>query len=201
MAEKQENVLRIDGARISFPEIFTPRMKDDGSKGSYGASFIIPKGHAGVKLIAAEITRVAKEKWPKEHENILEVLKAAGKVCLRDGAVKAHLEGYKGNVFFTANNKAPIGVFNRDGKMITEGCENTPYAGCYVNVTMEIWAQDHPQHGKRINGSLRGVQFADDGDSFGGGSRATKDEFGAPTEGAGAEMPIGAGAEEEDYTL
>jgi hypothetical protein len=64
------------------------------------------------------------------------------------------------------SNKTPL--TDEDGK---------PYGGCYVNASIEIWAQDN-QFGKRINAQLRGIQFVKDGDAFGGGgSPASADEF------------------------
>lgn len=50
-----------------------------------------------------------------------------------------------------------------------------PYSGCYVNASVEFWAQDGDNAGIRC--SLRGVQFFKDGDSFAGGSKAKADEF------------------------
>jgi hypothetical protein len=41
---------------------------------------------------------------------------------------------------------------------------------------VEIWAQDN-NYGKRINASLKGVQFVRDGDAFAGGGAASPDEF------------------------
>ena len=188
MAEVETKKILIKGARLSFPSLFTQKVNQDGSKGSYSAAFIIPPDHEGVAIISAEIKRVALEKWPKDHEKMLKAMKAGGKIALRQGDSKAQYAGYEGNLFFNASNKRPPGVFNKSAVQITEGCEETPYGGCYVNVTFEVWAQDN-SYGQRINFSLRGVQFAADGESFGGGAMATDDEFGAPTDGAGAELP------------
>jgi len=41
-----------------------------------------------------------------------------------------------------------------------------PYAGCYVNMSIRLWAQDN-QFGKRVNAQLRAVQFVKDGEAFG----------------------------------
>jgi hypothetical protein len=50
------------------------------------------------------------------------------------------------------------------------------YSGCFVNAQIDIWAQDNG-FGKRINCTLAGVQFAADGDAFGGGRPASADDF------------------------
>lgn len=62
-------------------------------------------------------------------------------------------------------NKAPLTA--EDGK---------PYAGCYVNASIELWTQDN-NYGKRVNATLRGVQFYKDGESFAGGGVASDDDF------------------------
>lgn len=61
-----------------------------------------------------------------------------------------------------------------------------PYAGCYVNASLEFWAQDNA-YGKRINCTLRGIQFLRDGDSFSAGRPADADEFEDATAGSDAE--------------
>jgi hypothetical protein len=62
-------------------------------------------------------------------------------------------------------NKSPL--TEEDGK---------PYAGCFVNASIELWVQDN-NYGKRINATLAGVQFYRDGEHFGGGSIADTDDF------------------------
>jgi hypothetical protein len=64
--------------------------------------------------------------------------------------------------------------------------DGKPYAGCYVNTTVEFWAQDN-SYGKGIRCTLLGVQFLRDGDAFSAGSVATPDDFEALAEGAGAD--------------
>jgi hypothetical protein len=62
---------------------------------------------------------------------------------------------------------------NRDPLTAADG---KPYSGCYVNVSIDVWAQDN-KYGKRINAQLKGIQFVRDGDAFGGGAPASPDEF------------------------
>jgi hypothetical protein len=76
----------------------------------------------------------------------------------------------------SAQETAPPTVVDAARQALTER-SGKPYAGCYVNASIELWAQDNA-YGKRINATLRGVQFVRDGDSFGAGSRAAApDEF------------------------
>jgi len=177
-------VIKILNARLSFPHLFEPQRDDSGKNPKYNGLFIMSPDNPAVKEISAEIRRVAEEKWPNKHDEILKSLKAGGKLCMRSGDTKTGYEGFAGNVYISASNKTKIKVFNRAGEMITESCEGAPYAGCYVNASVELWAQDNANFGKRVNASLRAVQFVKDGESFGGGSVASDDEFGDLGEGA-----------------
>jgi hypothetical protein len=76
-------------------------------------------------------------------------------------------------------------VLHSDKTPLTEA-DGKPYAGCYVNASIELWAQDN-NYGKRVNASLGGVQFARDGDAFAGGGAASEDEFDDLTAGANAD--------------
>ena len=52
-----------------------------------------------------------------------------------------------------------------------------PYGGCYVNATIEVWAQNN-DFGKTTRAQLLAVQFAKDGDAFGAGTaKGSADEF------------------------
>jgi tripartite-type tricarboxylate transporter receptor subunit TctC len=55
-------------------------------------------------------------------------------------------------------------VVGRKLEVLTED-DNKPFAGCYVNATIRLWAQDN-QYGKRINAQLRAVQYVKDGAAF-----------------------------------
>ena len=65
------------------------------------------------------------------------------------------------------------------------------YPGCYVNVSIDFWAQDN-SYGKRINAQLRGVQFVKDGERL-GGSVAAADDF-APIPQEAAQQAVASGA-------
>ncbi|WP_155814796.1 ssDNA-binding protein, partial [Serratia symbiotica] len=111
-------------------------------------------------------------------------LRSTLKICLHDGDEKAEYEGYPGNKFFSASNKARPRIVDRDNTILVQA-DGRPYAGCYVNAVIDIWAQDN-KFGKRINASLGGVQFYQDGDAFAGGGIASEDDFGSLEDGADA---------------
>lgn len=168
----------LKNVRLAFPSLFEPKAMDADSKPRYGASFILPKDHPQVKEVEAAIDSVAKDKWGPKAAATLKSLRTGDKVCLHDGDTKAQYDGFEDNLFISAaspgDGPAPT-VVDRDRTRL-EPRDGKPYAGCYVNAVIDIWAQDN-NFGKRVNASLSGVQFYKDGDAFGGGRPADPDEF------------------------
>lgn len=169
--------MMIVNVRISFPNLFTATSFQPDQRKKYSASFIIAKDDPQLEKVKAEIMAAAKAKWGAKATDILKSLQAQNKVCLRDGAEKADMDGFgDGVMFFGASTDARPGVFDRDRTPLTAD-DGRPYAGCYVNAMVEFWAQDN-QYGKRVNAQLKGVQFNADGPPFGaGGVPATSDDF------------------------
>lgn len=154
--------LKLPAVRLSFPHLFTPQKGDDAdSKAKYGATFILDKKiHAAtIKEVQAAIATVTKSDKLKGRKPT--------KVCLRDGAEKDHLDGYgDGVMFLSARNQKRCPVVDRNLTPLVEE-DGKPYAGCYVNATIEIYPYTHPKSGPGITASLRAVQFLKDGEPFG----------------------------------
>ena len=181
--------IKLEGVRLAFPNLFEPRaFGEDGSDPAYGASFIFPKDHPGVKIINDAIEAMAKEKWEAKATETLKQLRAADRVCLHDGDLKPDYMGFPGNFFVATRNKARPLVIDRDKSPLT-AADGKPYAGCYVNATLDVWSMMN-KYGKRINATLSGVQFVKDGDAFTGAPPATPDDFEDLAEGADAESLV-----------
>lgn len=162
--------MMIQNVRLSFPNIFRPSAFMQGDDPKFSATLILEEGDPQLEAIRDEMNRIATDKWADKVPQRL-------KKCLQPGSDKADLDGFgDGKWFFNASNKKRPGVFDRDRSALVEE-DGKPYAGSYVNVIVDFWAQDN-KFGKRINASLQGVQFAGDGDSFGGGSgTSVADDF------------------------
>ena len=165
----------LKNVRLSFPQLFQPQVQQDGKR-TYGASFLFPANHPAKAEMTAAMQAVAKDKWGNKADAELNALIAGGRVCLRDGATKAYA-GYQNNWFVSASNKTRPQVIDKDISPLDES-SGRPYGGCFVVASIEIWAQDNA-YGKRINATLRWVQFMNDGESFGGGTPVNQDEFAA----------------------
>lgn len=182
------------GARLSFESLFEPNEQtdDDGNKSlNWKSNFLFEKANldnlkakymgeimpvrtAINKAFAAVKTAKwgDKEKWPKIK---------ADRLCWRDGDEESW-DGYAGCFYISASSRPkkgadimsarPVVVTNRKdakGNWIEAqpGGQGAPYSGCYVNATIDVWAQDDPKYGKRLNAGLRAVQFLKDGEAFG----------------------------------
>lgn len=167
--------LILKNVRLAFPDLFTAKAINAGDTPRYGAQLIVEKGSANEAAIEAAIQEVAKAKWGVKAEETLRTLRAKTKICFLDGDLKSEYAGFAGNMSLSAGNTARPTVVNRDRTPLTEA-DGVIYSGCYVNAIVEIWAQENT-HGKRVNCSLRGIQFASDGEAFAGGGVASADEF------------------------
>lgn len=170
--------VRLRNVRLSFPSLFKPRAFEAGKEPTYQATFLMPRvgdPEENLKLMQQGIALVVKNGLKGAHPG-------ADRVCIRSGKEKgeAGIDGYSDAIAFCGSNsrKRPV-VVNRDLTPLNEE-DGKPYAGCFVNASVRLWAQDgakNPKWGKRVNAQLRAVQFWADGDQFGESSVDADDEF------------------------
>lgn len=180
--------VKLSNVRLSFPDLWEAVQYQGQGPFSYRASFLMPPDHADKAKIDAAIQAVAKEKWAAKASQILAgILGVSNKCCFIDGNTKAY-DGYAGNWALTSTRDQAKGrpLVIDQAKNPLLAADGKPYAGCYVNATVEFWAQDN-NYGKAVRCTLLGVQFLRDGDAFGGGSVADPDDFEALAEGANAD--------------
>lgn len=165
----------LKNVRLAFGQgLFTPSSME-GSEPKFGSTFIFAKDHPAAKTMQDAIQQVATEKWGAKAPEILKSLKAGGKLCLRDGDIKANFDGFAGNLFVSSSNRARPTVLDRDKTPLTQQ-DGKPYSGCYVNVSLDLWSMDN-KFGRRVNATLLAVQFASDGEAFSGGAAFSDDDF------------------------
>lgn len=169
----------IKHARLAFANIWEPKQYNGQGEPACSASFILdprkPAEKAEIDKIVAAIKQVATEKWGAKADEVLKQLKAKGDICLHDGATKAEYDGFDGNLFISARNKARPAVVDIDKSPLTQA-DGKPYSGCYVNVSVDIWAQAN-NYGKRINAKLLAVQYNEEGTAFSGGEGYSDSDF------------------------
>ena len=170
--------VKLLNVRIAFANIFEPKQVGDEGEARFSAAFVIEPGSENAKKLKAAVEAVGKEKWKDKATAILGELRKKERVCYKeeplakDGVV---YDGFEGMHAVNASNKVRPTVIDRDKSVLVQA-DGRPYAGCYVNAIIDVWAQDN-KYGKRVNASLAGVQFYADGDAFGGGGVADADAF------------------------
>ena len=168
----ETHIVKLNNVRLSFPALWQARTGPDAnSKPSFQAAFILDKkdNAKDIETVRATIAAIGKESFKG---------KLPPKVCLREGTEKGDVDGYgEGVMFINARSDKRPHVVGRKLEVLTED-DGKPYAGCYVNATIRLWAQDN-QYGKRINAQLRAVQYVKDGAAFGEGSVDVNKEFAA----------------------
>ena len=165
--------------RIAFPALFEAKTVNGEGEPRFSAAFVIDPSSENAKALAAALKETAVAKWGAKAEGILSELKKKGRVCYVEGPKTNGngevYDGFEDMHSLNASNKARPLVLDRDKSPLT-AADGRPYGGCYVNAVVELWAQDN-NFGKRINATLKGVQFDKDGDAFGGGAPASPDDF------------------------
>ena len=167
--------LKLNNVRLAFPVLFEAKTVNGEGKPAFSASFLIAPNDSQVKDLNQAIDQVAREKWGAKADTILKQMRAQDKVALHDGDLKANYDGFPGNLYVSARATTRPLVIDKDKSPLTEQ-DGKPYAGCFVNASIELWAQDN-NYGKRVNATLLGVQFVRDGAAFAGGTTASDDDF------------------------
>jgi hypothetical protein len=191
----------LSAVRCSFltlgePEYFGGQKQKASDKRRWSATGLVPTGSALHKKLDMLIEQVAAERWEKKAASVLANIRSDPKAsCFVDGNRKDY-EGYKDHWALTAHRNEDKGrplVYDSDkspiykpDNEIYEGKGGRIYSGCYVNLNIEIWAQDNA-NGKAIRATLLGIQRVKDGDAFSGGTAPNPDSFEEITEGSDAD--------------
>ncbi|QTP33511.1 hypothetical protein B7759_02105 [Burkholderia glumae] len=183
-------IVQLKVARLSFPDLFEAVQFEGQGPFSYRAAFLQPEDQPVFlqqadkswkqTTMAKVIEAVAADAWKSKAPAILKTLEGnPQKYCWYDGNSKSY-DGYEDNFVLSASRGQDKGrpvVIDADKTPLSEK-DGKPYAGCYVNATVEVWAQDN-KFGKGIRATLRGVQFVKDGDAFSAGTPVDENEFDA----------------------
>lgn len=174
--------IMLKDVRLSFPRLWTPVEYETGDgKLRWSATFLIVPGSANDKAIRAAIQAEADEAYKTKAKVMLtQFWGNRQKFCYLDGAPggEAKYAGYEGHWALTThrqkNSKAgvqpPPLIIDSNKAPLGEDA-GKPYAGCYVNAKVSIYAQAGANAG--IRASFSAVQFWRDGDAFSGSTPNT----------------------------
>jgi len=153
----------LKNVRLSFPTLFVAKSVN-ASEPKFSASFLIDKsaGNSEIEKVQRAIEAVKKAKWGANPPKGI-------KTCLHEGSSK-DFDGYdETNMFVSASSARRPTVVDQRLNPLGQS-DGKPYAGCFVNASIRLWAQDN-QYGKRVNAELLAVQFVKDGEAFSAGGQ------------------------------
>lgn len=174
--------VKLSNVRHSFPSLWkATQAKVNGvPKGDpkFRDTFLVGKGTPQAEHIEKVIADVAREKWGKKAEEKLAEFRGDKRsFSWRDGDEEDR-DGYENCMALMAtspqNNPPKIYDNVKDAEtgkyaVLTEA-DGRPYAGCYVNAIVDIYATD-----LGVFASLKGVQWHKKGDAFAGRPAASED--------------------------
>lgn len=201
--KKQEYVVVLkdspaDPVRLSYPHLFVPKKDEKEGKARWGADFILKKNGENHKKVHAAIISKLKTLFPGKTVKIKEKEKPLiqgtegtfilNGICLKDGADKED-DGYGPDTVYVSSGRPvlkktgeamPSPQVRSKANQLLNGGENhkdTPFGGCYVHGSVEIYFSDHPKGGKRACADLRAVMYSRYGEPFGSGPVDTSGDF------------------------
>lgn len=160
----------IGPVRLSYPSIFKPKPEGGFDAGKYTASLIIPKTDTvTIKRIETAIEAAKKAGTAKFGGKIPAKLD----ISFYDGD-EADDEAYKNSMYISAKNKNKPGVLDEAGNAVMPGEEDKVYAGCYVRVSLNIFAYNF-EGKKGLAFSLGNIMKMKDGEPLSGRASAEDD--------------------------
>lgn len=173
--EKDLTQIQLKDVRLSYPALWKPKGfgKNNDGEPAYQASFLISMddklGKKNIALVEDAIEEAKFKKWGDKQPKL-----KSDKICFKEGDPDDGDE-FDGVMILSARNYKKPRVLDRDKLDVEDGDDGAPYAGCYVDAIVRLWAQDN-EFGKRVNCSLEAVRFRRDGEAF-GAKPVDPDEF------------------------
>jgi hypothetical protein len=161
--------------RVSFPSVFEASSYQGGDpKYSVVMLFYPDKFTEADKKAWKTMQAIADAASKDKFKKLIKDLPGNFKKPLRDGAEKAHLDGYgEGMMFGTASSKQRPGLVDRNKQPILT--EEEFYPGCWARATITAYPYDNV--GKGVAFGLHNLQKLGDDENF-TGRVAAEDDFG-----------------------
>jgi hypothetical protein len=191
----------IRGARIGYAnglnEARVNAVALPGAKPQFSSVVFVPETDTvAVQAIQAAMWAAVSAKFGDKATLKWAQMQANNKLPLKNGNLKADKDGYAGNLYLAANAKESsppklLDIFEDapgSGRpAVLARPQNRIYSGCFVNLEVNFWVYTTGAEGVGCDMLL--VQFAKDGERFGGSVTADESAFSAkaaPTAAIGA---------------
>jgi hypothetical protein len=167
--------------RLSFPDIWTARVQGDEGEPKFACDIIILPNHPCIAVAERAIDTAGKEKWKEKWEKMQSDLDSKGRLCLHK-TPKTNMsgdvyDGYEDMYWVRATSKVRPKIRDADGKTDVREVDGKMYSGCRVVGILDVFGHFHAKGGNRVLAQLKGLQYAGEGDSFGGGAPASDSDF------------------------
>ena len=164
--------------RLSYANVWEPKVQSEGQKPKYSVSIIIPKEDKDtLEKINEAILKAIDEgvaKFGGKKPNIKAI-----KTPLRDGSIEREDDEAYANAFFlNANSYQAPQIVDRSVQPILDKSE--VYSGCYARVSLSFYAYNSNGN-KGVACGLGNIQKLADGEPLGGKTNASAD-FGSDSE-------------------
>ena len=188
-------IIFASNVRPSFPHLVEPhkgKMAAPTAVAKYSSDFLLPPDHPALKQFMQRYLELAQQKWGENANTVMQMIQSDRKLrCFGPGTEKVDKKtfkpynGYEGNYFIAASRENAPQMIRADGSAVE--ASNTMeyqqlarkiYGGCYVNVALRPWIQENA-FGRGIRCDLVAIQFAKDGEAFGGDAVDAAPMFGA----------------------
>ncbi len=174
MATKRLGQCVLKGVRLSFPHLWEPtKSVEDGAEKFRAAFLMDPESNVGKQNVAKLEEAIDEVKTAHWKDKAPKIKFKEDRYCLRDGNDCVSQEsgdiyqGYENVKVISASNKRRPQVVDTNKTPLT-AADDKPYAGCFVNAVVNIYAiSDSDKGGNGIFATLEAVQFLRDGEAFG----------------------------------
>jgi hypothetical protein len=194
------NDVRLDRLSLTKPYVGRDAPIDPATGkqiGKYHADVIIGLDHPQLESFKGLMRAAVEKKFGEGAAAALDLIRTQDKLCLHKGDTnRAGKPQYAGKLYISCNNddqptivvtENGVNIANRGTPVIlTPSHEAYPYAGCYANVQLAVFAYSHPKGGKGVSAQLMGVQFLRHGPRLMGSAVSSASEF-APVKGSAAD--------------
>lgn len=167
-----DGTILINGVRASYPNLGKPYSgtNDQGEKQEkFGIKGMMPKTthKPAMNLIKRVMQKIMEENRVSDL--------ASDRKFIRNGDDLGKPE-MKGMWVVSASESTRPHLRDRAAKKVEpEAADRMFYGGCWVNILVRPWWQNHQKYGKRINAGLSAVQFVRDDEPFGEGRITDED--------------------------
>lgn len=167
-----DGTILVNDVRLSYPHVATPyeSTDDNGQK----------KSRYSLKGMMPKTTHKPAMRLMKKHMEAMMTKNqtadlASDRKYLRNGDDLGKPEMKGMFVFSASEDTRPHLRDEAAQKLGVDDAKQKFYGGCWGNVLIRPWWQNHQKYGKRVNAGLSAVQFARDDEPFGEGRIGEED--------------------------